>query len=188
MKKNAVALCLCKVWTGSLLDKSETAKFLSGVSSYFFRTNDQVGWDSDPLSTRTVQTLCRAGPRGRAREWATLGIHPLSWLHSNKIVKIGLYFEKYPAISAKMTFKMGVLHVHGFRGWSGAPPSKPIMSTPSRIKPLAYWYRLTLLKPFTAYYVQGVNRTSSICWKWWLIRLRSLFVKTDCVCHVWCHF
>ena len=32
-----------------------------------------------PLS----QTLCRAGPRGRAREWATLGVHPLSWLLSN---------------------------------------------------------------------------------------------------------
>ena len=24
-----------------------------------------------------------AGPRGRAREWATLGVHPLSWLLSN---------------------------------------------------------------------------------------------------------
>ena len=31
----------------------------------------------------TVQTLCRAGPRGRAREWATQGVHPLSWLLSN---------------------------------------------------------------------------------------------------------
>ena len=30
-----------------------------------------------------VQRLCRAGPRGRAREWATLGVHPLSWLLSN---------------------------------------------------------------------------------------------------------
>ena len=25
----------------------------------------------------------RAGPRGRGREWATLGVHPLSWLLSN---------------------------------------------------------------------------------------------------------
>ena len=30
-----------------------------------------------------VQRLGRAGPRGRAREWATLGVHPLSWLLSN---------------------------------------------------------------------------------------------------------
>ena len=31
----------------------------------------------------TLQRLCRAGPRGRAREGATLGVHPLSWLLSN---------------------------------------------------------------------------------------------------------
>ena len=30
-----------------------------------------------------VQRFSRAGPRGRAREWATLGVHPLSWLLSN---------------------------------------------------------------------------------------------------------
>ena len=30
-----------------------------------------------------LETLCRVGPRGRAREWATLGVHPLSWLLSN---------------------------------------------------------------------------------------------------------
>ena len=31
----------------------------------------------------TVQRFSRAGPRGRGREWATLGVHPLSWLLSN---------------------------------------------------------------------------------------------------------
>ena len=31
----------------------------------------------------TVQRFSRAGLRGRAREWATLGVHPLSWLLSN---------------------------------------------------------------------------------------------------------
>ena len=35
------------------------------------------------IPPQTIQTLCRAGPRGRAREWATLGVHPLSWLLSN---------------------------------------------------------------------------------------------------------
>ena len=29
------------------------------------------------------QMFSRAGPRGRGREWATLGVHPLSWLLSN---------------------------------------------------------------------------------------------------------
>ena len=29
------------------------------------------------------QRFSRAGSRGRAREWATLGVHPLSWLLSN---------------------------------------------------------------------------------------------------------
>ena len=30
-----------------------------------------------------IQRFSRAGPRGRTREWATLGVHPLSWLLSN---------------------------------------------------------------------------------------------------------
>ena len=30
-----------------------------------------------------VQRFSRAGPRGRGREWATLGVHPLFWLLSN---------------------------------------------------------------------------------------------------------
>ena len=34
-------------------------------------------------SVLKVQKFSRAGPRGRAREWATLGVHPLSWLLSN---------------------------------------------------------------------------------------------------------
>ena len=36
------------------------------------------GW-----SSLTIQRFSRAGPRGRAREWAALGVHPLSWLLSN---------------------------------------------------------------------------------------------------------
>ena len=35
------------------------------------------------LVSATVQRFSRAGPRGRAREWATLGVHSLSWLISN---------------------------------------------------------------------------------------------------------
>ena len=35
------------------------------------------------LTLDIVQRFSRAGPRGRGREWATLGVHPLSWLLSN---------------------------------------------------------------------------------------------------------
>ena len=35
------------------------------------------------LHLHSVQRFSRAGPRGRARECATLGVHPLSWLLSN---------------------------------------------------------------------------------------------------------
>ena len=35
------------------------------------------------LGEPRVQRFSRAGPRGRGREWATLGVHPLSWLLSN---------------------------------------------------------------------------------------------------------
>ena len=38
---------------------------------------------SAAFRTHTVQRFSRAGPRGRAREWVTLGVHPLSWLLSN---------------------------------------------------------------------------------------------------------
>ena len=31
----------------------------------------------------SFQRFSRAGPRRRGREWATLGVHPLSWLLSN---------------------------------------------------------------------------------------------------------
>ena len=31
----------------------------------------------------TIERFSRAGPRGRGREWATLGEHPLTWLLSN---------------------------------------------------------------------------------------------------------
>ena len=35
------------------------------------------------LVNKIVQRFSRAGPRGRGREWATQGVHPLSWLLSN---------------------------------------------------------------------------------------------------------
>ena len=35
------------------------------------------------MTKNIFQRFSRVGPRGRAREWATLGVHPLSWLLSN---------------------------------------------------------------------------------------------------------
>ena len=45
----------------------------------------------------SVQRFSRAGPRGRGREWATLGVHPLSWLLSNNLL------EKVPVVSVPHT-------------------------------------------------------------------------------------
>ena len=44
-----------------------------------------------------VQRFSRAGPRGRGREWATLGVHPLSWLLSNNRL------EKVPVVNVPHT-------------------------------------------------------------------------------------
>ena len=35
------------------------------------------------LHCKLIERFSRAGPRGRGREWATLRVHPLSWLLSN---------------------------------------------------------------------------------------------------------
>ena len=43
------------------------------------------------------QRFSRAGPRGSGREWATLGVHPLSWLLSNNRL------EKVPVVSVPHT-------------------------------------------------------------------------------------
>ena len=43
----------------------------------------RVHVDPGAVQAYTVQRFSRAGPRGRGREWATLGVHPLSWLLSN---------------------------------------------------------------------------------------------------------
>ena len=46
---------------------------------------------------QSVQRFSRAGPRGRGREWVTLGVHPLSWLLSNNRL------EKVPVVSVPHT-------------------------------------------------------------------------------------
>ena len=44
-----------------------------------------------------IERFSRAGPRGRGREWATVGVHPLSWLLSNNRL------EKVPFVSVLHT-------------------------------------------------------------------------------------
>ena len=46
---------------------------------------------------KSLERFSRAGPRGRGREWATLGVHPLSWLLSNNRL------EKVPVVSVPHT-------------------------------------------------------------------------------------
>ena len=53
--------------------------FLSRMISMI--SNFKYKWSS--WASMSLQRFSRAGPRGRAREWATLGVHPLSWLLSN---------------------------------------------------------------------------------------------------------
>ena len=52
---------------------------------------------SPPLEHESLERFSRAGPRGRGREWATLGVHPLSWLLSNNRL------EKVPVVSVPHT-------------------------------------------------------------------------------------
>ena len=49
------------------------------------------------MHTKVIQRFSRAGPRGRGREWATLGVHLLSWLLSNNRL------EKVPVVSVPHT-------------------------------------------------------------------------------------
>ena len=62
---------------------------ISYLFKSFVRTKSvifiQWGWfmSTQRLYTNIIQRFSRAGPRGRGREWATLGVHPLSWLLSN---------------------------------------------------------------------------------------------------------
>ena len=56
------------------------------VKSIHFEQNILNVNDADcafHIRPQTIERFSRAGPRGRGREWATLRVHPLSWLLSN---------------------------------------------------------------------------------------------------------
>ena len=75
--KISKAFVMCEEWNTSV------RVLLQTCLAYF---NDTIGimihiyWGASPI---LVQRFSRAGPRGRGREWATLGVHPLYWLLSN---------------------------------------------------------------------------------------------------------
>ena len=69
---------------------------------YFQVSFISTGWlriftQSGGIRGLSVQRFSRAGPRGRGREWATLGVHLLSWLLSNNRL------EKVPVVSVPHT-------------------------------------------------------------------------------------
>ena len=72
--------------------------FLFFEWQFTIQTN-QNNWNSPILRVglKILERFSRAGPRGRGREWATLGEHPLTWLLSNN------QLEKVPFVSVLHT-------------------------------------------------------------------------------------
>ena len=60
----------------------------------------------------TFQRFSRVEPRGRAREWAPLGVHPLSWLLSNNRL------EKVPFVSVPHTSSNRLLLSNQDKGYT----------------------------------------------------------------------
>ena len=81
------------------------------------------------------QRFSRAGPRGRAREWATLGVHPLSWLLSNNRL------EEVCGTLTKGTFSSRLLLSNQDKGCT---PSSPDQLPKSAILPK--WAMLFLIR------------------------------------------
>ena len=65
-----------------------------------------------PVDDKIVQRFTRAGPRGRGREWETLGVHPLSWLLSNNRL------EEVCSTLTKCTFSSRLLLSNQVKGCS----------------------------------------------------------------------
>ena len=85
-----------------------TSKYVDTVILFFKNLNQRslpiddlwlhICWGHMCDSTQgSLERFSRAGPRGRGREWATLGVHPLSWLLSNNRL------EKVPFVSVLHT-------------------------------------------------------------------------------------
>ena len=78
-----------------------------------------------------LERFSRAGPRGRGREWATLGVHPLSWLLSNNRL------EKVPFVSVLHTSSNRLLLSNQDKGCTrSVAHSLPLPLGPRSAKPL----------------------------------------------------
>ena len=95
----------------------------------------------------------KPGGRGRGREWATLGVHPLSWLLSNNRL------EKVPFVSVPHTSSNWLLLSKQDKGW-----------TPSVAHSLALPLGPALLNLWISYnrctcFITERNGYIRICWK-----------------------
>ena len=101
-----------------------------------------------PLATAIIQRFSRAGPRGRAREWATLGVHPLSWLLSNN------QLEEVCGTLTKDTFSSRLLLSNQDKGCTpSVAHSLPL--PPGFCSTCQVCYRMStnnVLEPFTVVY------------------------------------
>ena len=82
-----------------------------------------------------LQRFSRVGPRGRGREWATLGIHPLSWLLSNNRL------EEVCSTLTKGTFSSRLLLSNQDKGCRPTPSvahSLPLPLSPALLNLLPY--------------------------------------------------
>ena len=86
-----------------------------------------------------LERFSRAGPRGRGREWATLGIHPrihpLSWLLSNNRL------EKVPFVSVLHTSSNRLLLSNQDKGCTASVAhSLPLPLGPALLNLWTMWY------------------------------------------------
>ena len=85
--------------------------------------------------TDTIERFSRAWPRGRGREWATLGVHPLSWLLSNNRL------EEVCGTLTTGTFSSRLLLSNQDKGCTpSVGHSLPLPSWPRSAKPLDFFY------------------------------------------------
>ena len=93
----------------------------------------------------TIERFSRAGPRGRGREWATLGEHPLSWLLSNNRL------EKVPVVSVPHTSSNRLLLSNQDKG-----------CTPSVAHSLPLPLGPALLNLWNVWHAEELNQTSHL--------------------------
>ena len=95
------------------------------------------------IRSAIVQRFSRAGPRGRAREWATLRVHPLSWLLSNN------HFEEVCGTLKKGTLSSRLLLSNQDKGCTPSVAHSlplPLPLPPGFPQPVKWIYAQVLIK------------------------------------------